>query len=290
MNRIARLNFKETFEHIRREPVIVAFLSGKGGVGKSVVTYNVAAALSGMGKRVLLIDAVWDFGSQHLLANINPDRTLADIVDNQSGLDESAVVLRENFRLVASPSAQRSDTKFVPQNYRGFLKSLKEANLPYDLILLDTPSSHLEIIRDSVAVSDVNLMVINPELTSMANSYGLYKFLMQSVKGFNAHIFVNRVEFGKDSEYMYQKFAVLSERFLGQTPFYAGYLHDNREITDSIMRQKAVVDIAPESETAAQILNLCKFLTKEMAALTDNRMNAPEPKINSRTNIAEIKG
>lgn len=290
MNRVNRLDFKKVFGTINRSPFMVTFLSGKGGVGKSIVTYNTAAALARSGHKTLLIDADWDFGSIHLLANAGSGRTLYDIIVDGGSIEDNLVRLDEKLYMISSPAAHRSRARFIPENYLGFLETLKENKYNFDFILLDTPSSHLEISKHSAFAADINLMVINPEITSMANSYGLFKFLHQAAPEFNAHIFVNRVQFGKDSEYMYQKFAVLAERFLGKTPWYAGYLHENQEVTESVSRQKAVAEIAPESETAEQFLNLCNFLTKEMKARGDHRAFRKHSTINSRTSLADIKG
>ncbi len=290
MSRVSRLDFKKVFGTINKSPFIVTFLSGKGGVGKSIVTFNTAASLAESGYKTLLIDADWDFGSLHLLSNAGTTRTLYDIVVDDGTIEDNLVRLGDKLYMIPSPAAHRTRARFIPEKYEAFLKTLKENRHNFDFVLIDTPSSHLEISKHSAFAADFNLLVINPEITSMANSYGLFKFLHHTEPGFNAHIFVNRVRFGKDSEYMYQKFAVLAERFLGKTPWYAGYLHENQEVTDSVSRQKAVMEIAPNSETAEQFLNLCNFLTKEMKAAADRPAYRKQSTINSRTSLAEIKG
>lgn len=288
-NRISTLDFKKVFETIERTPLIVSFLSGKGGVGKSVVAFNCASELAGLGYKTLLVDSDWDFGTQHLLANINPERTLSDIIIENGDLSENIETIGDKLGLIASPASRKANSRFIPESYQDFLSGLTGSNIGYDAVIIDTPSSQLEIIKDTASVSAMNIMVINPEITSMANSYGLFKFLTSSISGFNAHLFVNRVRFGSDSEYMYQKFAVLAERFIGRTPMYSGYLHESESVTDAVSRQLPVSSVVPESETTDQILNLCKFFTKEIGAKADNKVNVQKSSINSKSRIAEIK-
>jgi len=126
-------------------------------------------------------------------------------------------------------------------------------------------------------------------LVWIANNFGLLKLLFQSNSQLNSHIFVNRADSGKDSEYMYQKFAVLARRFLDKMPLYAGYLHENQEVVDSVARQKSIRKIAPESDASVRILSLCKVLTEELSAMADKKVNTPKRFTDSEIQTAEIK-
>ncbi|UCD94042.1 MAG: AAA family ATPase [Candidatus Zixiibacteriota bacterium] len=286
-NRLKSLGFLDENENHR--PTVVSVISGKGGVGKSVLAFNLAAVMAYGGLKSLIIDCDWNFGDQHVLTNVIPELTLADIVRNENLTYEATIHVKENLHLIASPASDRSGVEFSRNRLARLLEEIRGWFGEYHFIILDTPSGNLDIIRPTSLVSDLNLIVINPELTSIADGYGLFKFLMKSKNEIPACIFINRVDCETDYEYVYQKFTLLAGRFLGRVPLDGGYLLDDRHIVDSVAKQKPVVEISSDSPAVRQLNRLCKILTS-LGPTADRRKELKNiSSINSKTALAEIR-
>ena len=95
--------------NITEKPRIISILSGKGGVGKSVITYNLAAAAAHSGQRCLIIDCDWYFGNIHILANVIPGLNLADVIYDESLLSKAIIPINNRLRLLPSPASPTSD-------------------------------------------------------------------------------------------------------------------------------------------------------------------------------------
>ena len=248
--------------NITDKPRIISILSGKGGVGKSVIAYNLAAAAAHVGQRCLIIDCDWYFGNIHILANVIPDLNLSDVIYEENLLSKAILPIENRLHFIPSPASPTSDIKFSRPDIERFFKKSKILFTDYDLILIDTPSSLLELISSCAGVSDLNLITVNPELTSIADGYGLFKYLVISGYTNPIYLLVNRAKDGTEYEYVYRKFSALSERFLENWPLDGGYVIDDEHVIESVREQKSLFEIATDSALTEQFLKLCKLLTE----------------------------
>jgi len=269
-------------------PTIVAFLSGKGGVGKSILSFNTAAAMARKGLRCLLIDLDWYFGNIHLLANIGPNKTIRHILDSERP-EKAITALEPNLDLIASAAVENPAPEFNPEYFSRLAGSIGSLFHGYEYIILDTASGMPELITPVALAADFPIVVLNPELTSIADSYGLFKHLRHSGCRRDISIFVNQADSGMDCEYIYQKFTAISREFLDTVPLLAGYLLDDKYVIDSVARQRAIVDLYPNSSTHAQFLKLLKYLTKGGPRESRKLKTTKKTSINSKTTLADIK-
>lgn len=272
------------------QPSVVSILSGKGGVGKTILAYNLAVVLAHEGNRCLIVDCDWNFGNVHILANVFPDLTVAEVMQDETLKGEALISLTKQLDMVASPAAGESTSEFSNHRFTSFLTRIRQLFDRYEVVIMDTPSGSLDIITAAANASDLNIIVINPELTSIADGYGLFKYLVQSNSGILAHIFINRAECETDYEYIYQKFTVLAERFLQRTPLNAGYLLDDRHVIESVAKQRPLIEIDDSSASVKRLSKLCKLLTRERLSRGLRSKPIRQQDINSKKALADIKG
>jgi flagellar biosynthesis protein FlhG len=273
----------------QKKPHMVSLLSGKGGVGKSTVAFNLAAVLAEADEKCLLIDTDWYFGNQHILANITPRGTLLDCIGNRNDTKEAITEVNPNLHLIASPSCAVDPQEFEAGSFAHFIADTHALFHNYDFIIIDTPSGLIDLIRLAACTSDTNIIVVNPELTSIADSYGLFKYLAKCNKNIAVHLLINRVTNSNDHEYIYQKLAVTAERFLGILPYDGGYLLADDAIVSSVAQQKPLIGMAPASPAMDGLLFLRNLLRYERGhGVEFNRINLTE-NINSQKILADIK-
>jgi len=273
----------------QEKPVIVSILSGKGGVGKSVIAFNLSDLASKRGLKVVTIDTDWHFGNQHILGNIAPENSLGDILAYPDRASKAAYRINDNWQIIASPSAEENPGNFNKEQFRLFLKQIPELFKNCNLVVIDTPSGVLEIINETARVSNLNLMVINPELTSISDGYGLFKYLNGLGRSVLSGLVVNRVETEIDHQFIYNKFAYLAQKFLNNVPLDGGYLFDDRLVVDSIARQVPISELNPDSETVKNLEGLLAMLLNGggyKGLITENKKKVD---INPETAFADTR-
>ena len=270
-------------------PVVMSVLSGKGGVGRSMLAFNVSAYSAGAGMNVLTVDTDWYFGDQHILANASPVFTLADILKDFNLVYRAMYDLRQNWQLVASPSAADFTDEMDQARMLEFISELKTLYSHHDFIIIDTPSGSIELISAAAAIADINLIIINPEITSIADGYSLFKFLVSKDREAEAHLLVNRVDCKADADFIFQKFVTLAQKFLNRVPMNAGSIPDDRRVADAIARQKPVYGLYEEGETVESLDRLYKLLTGFRENRGKKSLAKREDRINLKKALADIK-
>jgi flagellar biosynthesis protein FlhG len=153
-------------------PRLLAIGGGKGGVGKTFVTANLAAALARIGKRVIVVDVDLEGANLHTCLGVAaPRRSLADFVSEREE-DLGKLILDTplaNLKLIAATHGNLADAQ--PSHLRRvrLLRGLRQ--LDADLILLDLGAGSHASVLDYFLVSDDGIMVLQPEPTSVENAY-----------------------------------------------------------------------------------------------------------------------
>ncbi|MEZ5359876.1 MAG: AAA family ATPase [Candidatus Zixiibacteriota bacterium] len=248
----------------------LAFASGKGGVGKSVIVFNLAVMLAER-SRVLIIDADVQMGNQHLLGNIVPEFGLIDVCN--SGIDVSkAIVSTENGPDILASTGSSSDAVFpeLPKMAR-FLSTMRETLRAYDFVIFDTASGILPHTNLVVNTVDDVVLVTLPELTAISNTYALFKILHGNNSSINLSLLVNREDDVEEIQYIYQKFSSMTRQFLQAVPTFCGGLGNSSDLVESVARQKSVQEISSNSLICKQLRRLTQALRGEVAAQSFQR-------------------
>ncbi len=158
----------------------IAVISGKGGVGKSVITANLAASLSSAGRRILVFDADLGLASLDVILGIDPQFTIYDALHRNVPLDEVLVSTSKGFDLLPAGSGLPEGallTDILSENIESILTSLENR---YDAILFDAGAGIGDIVLFFANLADEILLVVTPEPTSLMDAYATIKILHQT--------------------------------------------------------------------------------------------------------------
>ncbi len=285
-----RLQFTRTaLGQDRTAPRLVSILSGKGGVGKSVLTYNLADRLASAGKRVLMVDLDIGCGNLHILANTAGRFGVTHLVAGELSLAEAVTPVRERLDLLAANGRGWPAEVSASTGAAKLAHCLRSQDGVYDLVLVDHPSGKSEASIVLAAASDVNLLLVVPELTSIADACGLYKQLLRTDRSVDCRLLVNRAETDGEAEYIHRKFGALTERFYGRPPGYLGRLLEDGALRQAVATQAPLATVDKETPTIADIDAIAAQLAPGNIRVSTSRLNHDEKAINNVPAEADIR-
>ena len=271
-------------------PRVISFLSGKGGVGKSVLSFNAATILAATGgRKVLLVDADFTAGNVHILANRCCEYGIGHFMGGHVPLGEAVTEAGCNLDILASmwngPAVDQADVTTSATA----MKRLREQGGQYDFILVDHSSGISSAATVMAHGSDINVLVLVPELTSISNCYGLFKTLLEANSNIDCRLLLNRAMAVEDAEYIQNKFLALTEKFLGQVPPFIGYLFEDDLYRRSIASQKPILEIDSNSQAVQRLRALCAGLTGDQNGPAGRINNTTQREINNNKALADIR-
>ncbi len=244
----------------RPQPLIISVLSGKGGVGKSVIAYNLGVALMQRGNRVLLVDADPTCGNLHMLANCSPSHGIHDVISGDRTVSRAVTPHLASLDLLASPPNPATVDGYSVTSAAMFMQQLHDQTGSYDVVVLDHTSGISKPVTVMAHASHINLLVVVPELTSIADGYGLFKYLIDTHQSMDCRLFINRVRTADEPEYIYAKFKTLTERFLATSPQFIGSLPESEEIQAAVAAQRSVLLMSSEAVVGQSFMRLAANL------------------------------
>ncbi len=157
-------------------PAIWAIGGGKGGVGKSVIAANLAAALAATGRRTALVDADLGGANLHTLLGVpSPQRGLADFIARRAEtLDEVMVPTPvDHLWLLSGARALLEAANPHHSQKEKILRHL--VMMPADVVVIDLGAGSAFNVLDFFLVADRGVLVLVPEATSVENGYHFLK-------------------------------------------------------------------------------------------------------------------
>jgi len=272
---------------------IVSILSGKGGVGKSVLAFNLAERAAAAGARVLLVDNDLNFGNIHILANAQVNYGMAQFMREELSLPEAAFRTGIGFDILASTGYADIDEDEDSSVAAGrMIEKLRREGSAYDLIIIDHPSGISKRATVAAHGSDINLLVLVPELTSISDCYGLFKYLMMANSNIDCRLVVNRVQNESEAGYIISKLGALCDRFIGATPRHAGTLCESDSYRQSVGAQSTLADLDPNSIAVKEVTLITEGLLADFGMSKNGAKTTETTKtemINKTAALADIR-
>lgn len=232
-------------------PIVISLCSGKGGVGKSVLTANISTQLAKYSK-VLIWDTNIQFPNVHLLFGVEPTVRLNEVYENKVSVNTAIYGISDNLFILSGSPADINHSAFI-DNY--VLHTFEEIinTCDFDFIIIDTPAGYSDDILQCCSISDKVFLTVTDEPTSMLDAYGLIKIMMKRIDLNKIELLVNNVIDIEDAEEISHKFNLVTNKFLHLSIPTIGFVPYNRAVRQSILMQEIFINSSPDSDVGKAI-------------------------------------
>ena len=193
---------------------ILAVTSGKGGVGKTFFSANLAAALARQGERVLVLDADLGLANLDVVLNLQLKITLHDVFTGKSTLDEAILAAPGGFSVVLAGSGLVEYSRLTPQVRDQLVEIIEQLAPRYDRILLDTGAGISDVVLHAISLADDVLVIATPEPTSMTDAYATIKLLAIQQGRRAIRLVVNQVSVAGEGRTIHKQLQLVVDRFV----------------------------------------------------------------------------
>jgi flagellar biosynthesis protein FlhG len=242
------------------EARVITITSGKGGVGKTNFTVNLAIKLSQMGNRVIIIDADLGLSNVDVIMGRMSKYNLSDVLKNNKEIME---VLEEGpcgVRFVSGGSGVQDLVKLNKMQLVDLLMKLGKLDYEADIILIDTGAGLSDSVLSFVHASKEVILVTTPEPTSITDAYALIKTISNKDAGKNIKIVVNKVESEMEANNILDKLKAVTEKFIGIKLISLGFIMNDSCVSKSVKIQQPFVLNYSKCEATKNITDIAQIL------------------------------
>lgn len=247
----------------QRRTKTVAITSGKGGVGKSTLTANLAYALALRGQRVLIFDGDLGMANIDILFGVKPLGQLTEVLNGDKELSEIVTPLTPNISLIPGGSGLVELNRLSSFERRTLMESVSQLESRYDYMLIDTAPGLSDNVLYLNAAAQISAVIINPDPASLADSYGLIKTLHQEYKENKFAVICNQVSSEVDGFALFNRFNEVVNRFLMIGLDYWGSLPADALFRKSTQTQRLIMKHEPKSNSAEFISQMATRLERK---------------------------
>lgn len=237
---------------------VLAVTGGKGGVGKSNVSVNVAVALAEQGKRVVLLDADLGLANIDVLLGITSGRNISDVLAGDAELKDIMVPGPGGVKIIPASSGTQQMANLGEQEHAGIIGAFSELGDQMDVLIVDTAAGISRTVTNFVRAAQETLIVVTDEPTSVTDAYALIKVLNRDCKMDRFRVLANMVRSPKEGQNLFNKLMKVTDRFLDVSLQYVGSVPMDESVRKAVQRQKAVIEAYPRSKAAIAYRSLAQ--------------------------------
>lgn len=242
---------------------VVAITSGKGGVGKTNITANLAYHLSALKKRVLVLDADTGLANIDLILGLTPQYNLYHVLNGDRELADTIVQGPGGIRILPSSSGILEMAELSKGQKLTLLDELNLLQEEIDFLLIDTAAGITGNVMYFNSAANEIIVVASPEPTSLTDAYALIKLLYQCHAKKRFRLLVNLVKGEAEAREVYERLSCATDHFLNLTIEYLGHVVSDVNLPQAVRRQRALAELYPRSPASRCLLAVAEKLCRE---------------------------
>ncbi len=245
----------------------LAITSGKGGVGKTFITANLACALAARGQKVLVLDADLGLANLDVVLNLHPKLTLHDVFTEKCSLEQAILPAPGGFSVLLAGSGMVEYSRLTPEVREKLLRIIDQVKPRYDWVLIDTGAGISDVVLYSVSLAADVLVVATPEPTSLTDAYATIKVLAMQQERRVIGMVVNQVSRPGEGKGICTQLGAVLARFAGARPgghpFQLqlwGEVGSDKAVRQAVLKRQLLLEQYPGSDAAQGVKQLATRL------------------------------
>jgi len=234
----------------------IAVTGGKGGVGKTNVTLNLAMAMAQMGKKVLVLDADLGLANCDVMLGLRVERNLSHVLSGEAELDDILIEGPFGIKIVPATSGTQAMTELSPAEHAGLIRAFSELRQSFDVLLVDTAAGISDMVLSFSRASQDVLVVVCDEPSSITDAYALMKILSREHAVRKFKIVANMVRSLKEGQELFAKLSRVADRFLDVTLELVATIPFDENVRKAARKQKAFVEAFPKTPASLAVKTL----------------------------------
>jgi len=235
-------------------PLVISVTSGKGGVGKTNLSVNLAQCLAQAGKRVVLLDADLGLANVDVILGLTPPHNLFHLFQEGIALNDILFDTPYGFRILPASSGMSEMLSLSTGQKLELLEAVDDLEEQVDYLIVDTGAGiHDNVVYFNLAAQE-RIVVLTPEPTSLSDAYVLIKVLKLKHGVEHFKILVNMAADPQDARQVFKRLLTASDHFLsGVSLDYLGCIPRDLSVRKSVISQKPFCIAAPDSAAAKAV-------------------------------------
>ena len=249
----------------RTQARTLAITSGKGGVGKSNITTNLAIALAQQGAKVCIFDADTSLANVNILMGLNPKYNIEHLLNGVKTLDEIMLAGPANVSIIPASSGLATRSDIDEKQQARLIRALEDLENRFDYLLIDTAAGIGNNVTRFLRAAQSILLVISTEPTSLTDAFALLRILKRSGYKHKPYVLVNMAINYSNGMDVFKRFDGAVRKYLQLSLIYVGYITDDIAVKESVRHQCPVVLYRPEALATRCFINLKNVLINQLA-------------------------
>jgi len=246
---------------------VIAVTGGKGGVGKTSVSANLAVSMASRGRDVMLVDADLGLANVDVVLGLRTRFHLGHVLQGACALEDAIVTGPHGLQVVPGASGYKRMANLTPAENAGIVRAFSDLYHQVEVLIVDTAAGlHDSVMTFSQAAQHV-LVVVCDEPASITDAYALIKVLSREHGVQRFQILANQTRKSGEGPALFEKIKRVCDRFLNVTLEFAGSVPYDDYLRRAVQHQSAVVDTYPAS--------ISSMALKKLAAKADT-WSAPQ--------------
>ncbi len=244
---------------VKPRPIrVIAVTGGKGGVGKTNVSINLAVALSEMGKRVMILDADLGLANIDIALGLHPEYDLSHVLRGERSLSDVTLDGPAGIRVVPASSGIQKMAELSPAEHAGLINAFSDISNDLDVLVVDTAAGISDTVVSFSRAAQELVVVVCDEPASITDAYALIKLLNREYGVNRFRILSNMVRTTQEGRELYNKLFRVTDRYLDAMLNYMGSIPYDESLKKAVKSQKPVVQAYPRSPASQAFKNLAK--------------------------------
>jgi len=242
---------------------IITITSGKGGVGKTNVSVNLALAYARLGKKVVVMDADLGLANVNIMLNMVPKFNLYDMIRKGKTMKEIIVETEYGISIVAGALGISQVANLSDDERQNFIEQLNTLSFA-DIIIIDTSAGVSSNVLDFIAAADDAIIVTTPEPTAITDAYGIIKIIATEYDNLDMELklIVNRVKGAVEAKKVADRMTNIASQFLNRKVEYLGFVYDDPVVSQSVLRQKPFMVTDPRCKASICVQHIVGKMEK----------------------------